>query len=310
MITPTSAVPRGTFGRRSTAEQVTAGIDLSGKVALVTGCSSGIGFETMRVLALRGAHVLAVARTQTKAAAAWAKARSPEIKGTITPLGCEHEDFAAVAGCADVVKAMNLPLDIVICNAGIFGGEYKLINGVERQFAVNHLSHFILVNRLLGQVKAAPQGRVVIVSSDAHRSAPKGGIEFDNLSGARGYSAMKAYAHSKLANQLFSRELARRLSGTKATVNALHPGFVSTNIFHTLPGWMRALFPILARPFAKSLGAGAATQCYVATSAALATVNGAYFKDCNPIAPTPVAENDALAAKLWTVSEELTRAYL
>ena len=262
------------------------------------------------MLALRGAHVLALGRTQARAAAAWAQARTLEIKGTITPLGCELEDFASVAGCADTVKAMNLPLDIVICNAGLFGGGYKQINGVERQFAVNHLSHFILVNRLLDKVRAAPQGRIVMVSSDAHRSPPKGGIEFDNLSGARGYSAMKAYAQSKLANQLFSRELARRLRGSNATANAIHPGFVQTNIFHTLPKWARAIFPILAGPFMKSPAAGAATQCYVATNPALTTVSGAYFADCNPVPPAPIAEDDALAAKLWTESAELTRAYL
>ncbi|MEQ9568452.1 MAG: SDR family NAD(P)-dependent oxidoreductase, partial [Pseudomonadales bacterium] len=160
------------------------------------------------------------------------------------------EDFDAVVDLADNVRAMNTPFDILICNAGILGrSKLESIKGIEKQFAVNHLSHFILVNRLLDQVKAASKGRVVIVASDAHVTTLPGGIAFDNLSGERGYSALKFYGQSKLANLLTARELGRRLSGSETTANALHPGFVNTNIFHNLPAFLNAPLKVLARPF-------------------------------------------------------------
>ena len=314
MSTARGDVPPTKFGKKSTAAQVTEGLDLTGKTALVTGCTSGIGLETMRVLAMRGAHVLGVGRSQAKAAAAWAAVRESvpagQMKGSITPLGCEHGDLASVAACADAVQALKLPLDMLICNAGIVGStKLEQINGIEKQFAVNHLSHFVLVNRLLDLVKAAPQGRVVIVSSEAHRT-PGVTIEFDNLSGERKYGGLKAYGQSKLANLLMSRELARRVAGTTVTSNALHPGVVRTAIFRNLPSIARVPLNAIGGLFMKSPEAGAATMCYLATAPELAKVSGLYFDNCKPRDPTPDGQSDALAAKLWTVSEELTRSYL
>jgi WW domain-containing oxidoreductase len=210
-----------------------------------------------------------------------------------------------------VVNALKVPLDVVMANAGLVGmlgrREPERINGIEKQFVVNHLSHFILVRRLLDQVKAA-RGRIVIVGSNAHRGAPPEGIMFDNLAANHGYAAMKFYSQSKLANHLFARELARRLEGTGVTVNSLHPGLVQTNIFKRSPKWLHWLIPVVGL-FAKSPATGAATQCYVATAPALAGVTGVYFDNCNPSVPTATAENDALAARLWTVSEDLTRPH-
>lgn len=305
-----AAVPKTTFGKRSTALDVTEGLNLTGKTVLLTGCTSGIGLETMRVLALRGAHVLAAGRTQAKAAAAWESVRTPDMKGRVTPLACEHEDLASVVALADTVNAMKTPLDILICNAGIVGSsKLQQINGVEKQFAVNHLSHFVLVNRLLDAVKAASQGRVVIVSSEAHRT-PGVTIEFDNLSGERKYGGLKFYGQSKLANLLMSNELARRLAGTNATSNALHPGVVRTAIFRNFPAFLLVPLNAIGALFMKGPEAGAATTCYVATSPDLAKVSGLYFNDCKPDTPTATGQNDAIAAKLWTVSEDMTRAYL
>jgi NAD(P)-dependent dehydrogenase (short-subunit alcohol dehydrogenase family) len=209
------------------------------------------------------------------------------------------------------VRALNLPLDIVICNAGIVGAStLEQVDGIEKQFAVNHLSHFILVNRLLDLVKAAPQGRIVMVSSEAHKSAPKAGIEFDNLAGTRAYGTFKMYGQSKLANHLMTRELAKRLAGSNATVNSIHPGVVKTNIFNNMTGFTRWLLDTIGGLFMKTVEAGAATMCYVATSPALAKVNGGYFSHCNPAPTTANAQSDTLAAKLWTVSEDMTRKYL
>jgi len=310
MSSAASAVPPSGFGKKSTAMRVTEGIDLTGKVVLLTGCTSGIGLETMRALAFRGAHVLAVGRTQAKAAAAWGSVRTSIMKGVVTPLGCEHEDLASVVALADMVNAMKTPIDILICNAGIVGSsKLEQINGVEKQFMVNHLSHFVLVNRLLDLVKAAPQGRVVIVSSEAHRT-PGVTIDFDNLSGERKYGGLKFYGQSKLANLLMSNELARRLAGTNATSNALHPGVVRTAIFRHFPAVLRVPLDAVGKLFMKTPETGAATTCYVATSPDLAKISGLYFNDCKPDTPTATGQNDAIAAKLWTVSEDMTRAYL
>jgi len=293
------------FDKSSTAEQVTEGINLAGKVALVTGCNSGLGFETMRVLAMRGAHVIGAARNQEKAAAACA-----QIDGKTTPLVVELTDLPGIVTAANQVADMDVALDMLILNAGIMAvPDRRQANGVELQFAVNHLGHFLLANRLLAQVTAAKQGRVVVVSSAAHRWAPEEGIQFDNLDAAVGYDPFKAYGQSKVANGLFSRELARRLAATTATSNSLHPGVIKTNLGRYLPETEES--DDEPRSFRyKSIPEGTATQCYVATNPELAKVTGYYFDNCNPVVPNAHMQDDELAAKLWQVSEELTADYL
>lgn len=288
--------PRSSFGPKSTAEEVTAGIDLAGKTALVTGCNSGLGYETMRVLALRGAHVLGTARTAEKGKEACAK-----VKGLATPLVMELMEFDTIVDCANHVRRIGVPIDMLVCNAGVVVPELQQVMGLEKHFVVNHLGHFVLVNHLLAQVKAARQGRIVVVSSSAHRSATNG-IEFDNLSGERDYDRRRMYGQSKLANALFSRELARRLGRTRATSNSLCPGGVKTEIFRDLPQSSSML--------TKSVEEGAATSCYVATAPALATVTGAFFRDCNAARDGGFMEDDAMARRLWQVSTELARKYL
>jgi NAD(P)-dependent dehydrogenase (short-subunit alcohol dehydrogenase family) len=300
-------VPVGPFGKDSTAEEVTAGLDLTGKVALVTGVSSGLGAETLRVLTLRGAHVLGTARTREKAAQACAAAGE-----RATPLALELTDFDSVAACADQVRRLGVPLDLLICNAGVMAlPRLEQVYGIEKHFVTNHLGHFVLVNRLLDTVLAASEGRVVVVSSRGYIWAPPGGIEFDNLSGARGeYDPNRAYGQSKLANGLFSLELARRLRGTTATSNSVHPGIIRTNLGRHFSPWKKQLGEWIGWTFMKSIPAGAATQCYVGTYPPLAGVNGHYFMDCNPALPGGHMEDGELAARLWDVSVELTRAYL
>ena len=299
-------VPISPFDSNSTAEEVTAGIDLTGKTALVTGCNSGIGHETMRVLALRGAHVLGSARTAEKAEIACAS-----VAGRTTPLVIELTDFAGIVAAADQVKQMDQPIDMLICNAGVMEiQELEQVNAIEKQFVVNHLGHFILVNQLLEQVIDAPQGRIVNVSSgSAVRLAPEQGIEFDNLSGERGYDPGRAYGQSKLANVLFTLELARRLADTNATANALRPGVIPTNLGRHLPSWQVWMLKTVGKPFTKTIPQGAATTCYVATSPALSKTSGYYFNHCNPHRPGGHTENTELARKLWTVSEQLTTGY-
>ncbi len=297
------------FDKSTTAEQVTEGLDLTGQMALVTGATSGIGLETARVLARRGAHVLVTGRTLDKARAACAG-----IAGRATPLACELEDFDEVAECATRVVQLGVPLDMLICNAGIMAPPtLELVRGLERQFVANHLGHFLLVQRLLDAVRAAPAGRVVMVSSSAHQWAPPGGIAFNNLTGEKGYDPRVFYGQSKLANALVARELARRLAGTLTTANAVHPGLIITNIIRFIPRWQQLLAPLvgpLLRSRIKTVAQGAATTCYVATHPSVARISGRYFADCAVAIPEKVMEDDALAARLWMESEKLLRSWL
>ncbi|MEM8497669.1 MAG: SDR family NAD(P)-dependent oxidoreductase [Pseudomonadota bacterium] len=298
-------IPSG-FGARSTAEQVTEGLNLSGRTYAVTGCNSGLGLETMRVLALRGAHVIGIARTQTKAEAACAS-----VAGETTPVFLDLAEWDTVVRCAEMIRSMNLPLDGLITNAGIMAlPELQLVNGVEKQFAVNHLGHFILINQLREQVLAAPQGRFVILSSGLHERASNG-IEFDNLDGRRHYHPWDAYGVSKLANALCARSLATQLSGSNATANCLHPGVIKTNLVRHLPGWQQWGMKVFGGLFLKNVEQGAATSCYVASNPALAGVRGFYFADCNVSNDrSEYVYDDDMAKQLWKVSGELTREYL
>jgi NAD(P)-dependent dehydrogenase (short-subunit alcohol dehydrogenase family) len=298
-------VPLSAFGKKSTTAEVTAGIDLAGKTVLITGATSGLGFESMRTLAARGARILATGRTLDKAREACA-----QVGAGCTPLALELESLDSVRACSDAVLALGAPIDVLMCNAGIMSlPQLEQVGGLEKQFAVNHLGHFLLVNRLLDRVRAAPKGRVVVMTSSAYKWATPAGIEFDNLSGARDYTPNKAYGQSKTANGLFSLELARRLAGTAATSNSVNPGPVNTNLSRNFPAWQRRIFGFLGFLLPKA-ETGAATQCYVATAPALARVSGHYFEHCNPRVPGGQMTNSTLAQRLWTVSEELCRKHL
>lgn len=296
------------FNRRSTAEQVTDGIDLSGKTALITGVNSGLGFESMRVLVERGAHVIGAARTMEKAQEACA-----QVGGETTPVACELSDFDSVVACAEAVQETGLALDILMCNAGIMAlPKLEQCYGYEMQFVTNHLGHFLLIQHLLDQVKAAQAGRIVLLSSAAHMFTPKGGISFDNLRGENGYRGWTFYGQSKLANLLTAVELTKILEGTNATANAVHPGVINTNLGrHMDNGGLRSVaMNGVVSLFGKNTPQGAATQCYVATDPSLEGVSGRYFADCNIAKSTRFGRDEKLAAKLWQESEEILANYL
>ena len=295
----TSNGPSG-FGYGSTAERVTEGLSLAGRTMLVTGCNSGLGRETLRVLLLRGARVVGTARTVDKAREACLAAGG----GEAVPLACELSSPASVRECVAAVVAGGIRLDAIVCNAGIMAlPKRELAHGYELQFFLNHIGHFILVTGLLEQLTAS--GRVVMLSSAAHTMAPKGGIELDNLDGSKRYSSWRAYGQSKFANLLFAKELARRFAGTERTANAVHPGVIVTNLGRHMNPAARAIMGAMMPLFLKSVPQGAATQVYAATSPALATVSGKYFADCNITPPRPDSEDPATAKKLWEVSEEI-----
>ena len=291
-----SAGPSG-FGYNSTAEQVTAGIDLTGKTVLLTGCNAGLGQETLRVLGLRGAHVIATVRSADAASQALAITAAEG-----SPVACDLSEPASVRACVAAVRALDRPLDAFVCNAGIMAlPRPQRKRGFELQFLTNHLGHFLLVTELLDRLGA--DGRVVMVSSGAHHAAPPEGIQFDNLDASKGYRPWRDYGQSKLANILFARGLARRLAGSGRTANALHPGVIRTRLQRHMNPLMVALFALSGPLFLKSVAQGAATQCYLAAHPAAADVSGEYFADCNVATPSPQARDEGMAERLWEVSE-------
>ncbi len=289
------------FDKRTTADQVLAGLDLSGKTFLVTGCASGIGFETMRALAARGGRVIGTGRTLQRAAEACGR-----VAGPTTPLACDQDDFASVAEAAGELRRLGVTLDAIIGNAGIFLPKTAALRyGVESQFRVNHLSHMLLVLRIADLLRQG-SGRLVMVSSSAAQAfAPKQGVAFDNLDAHLGYQATRFYGQSKLANLTFAKQMAERLRARQVSANALHPGLImSSNIGRSLGPVGQALSQA-GKLFSKSIAAGAATQCLLAAHPALAGVSGRYYADCQPAKSNRLADDAGFQRRLWSASEAI-----
>jgi WW domain-containing oxidoreductase len=289
------------FGARSTADKVLAGIDLTGKRIVVTGCNSGIGFETMSALGANGAHVVGLARSLQDAKAACAKAGP-----SCTPVGCDLAEPESVSASVDAIRALQGPLDAVIANAGIANvPTLQTRNGVEMQFLVNHIGHFALVNGLLSLVRDGT-GRIVIVSSRASiNQAPPAGILFDNLDGRQFYDPGIFYGQSKLANALFAKELSRRLSGRGIAVNSLDPGATRGTGLHKNRSLASRIALAAAKVFMKSAQQGAATQALLAASPSVAGITGEFWSDCRIARGNPLLDDAELGGRLWHVSEEI-----
>lgn len=276
---------------------------LEGRVALVTGGTSGIGRATARDLARMGARLLLVARDPERGAATAREigalaGRNPEV------LVADLSARAQVLRLAAEVKGRVGRLDLLVNNAGAIFDERKVsADGVEMTLALNHLAGFLLTLELLPLLSASPEARVVNVSSVAHRS---GRIDFDDLQGARGYGMWKAYAQSKLANVLFTRELARRLGPGPIATNAVHPGTVATGFGRNGSGFFARLVAIGA-PFLTTADRGPRTTLHVATDPALRGVTGRYFSSCREATPSRAGRDDATALRLWQVSEAMTQ---
>ncbi len=294
------------FNRKSTAEQVTEGLDLSGKTIVITGVNSGLGLESMRVLCLRGAHVIGLARTVFKARAACQR-----VEGNATPVVCELSDLNSVKAAGAIIRGMGMPIDVLITNAGIMAPhQLSHAHGLEMQFATNHMGHFVLIQHLLEQVKSADAGRIVILSSAAHNMTVKGGIDFDNLDASHGYSPWRFYGQSKLANLLTARHMARQLKDSGVKVNSLHPGVIQTNLTRNARGLVMTLMGFFAKPLEKTVAQGAATQCYVAVNPEAADITGEYFSDCAVAKSSGPGRNELLAEELWNQSLQLAGDYL
>lgn len=272
------------------------------KICLVTGANSGIGFIAARELAKQGFRVGLVGRNQAKIAEAAAQIKREAATPLVDAFIADLSSRADVRRLADEVKAQYGRLDVLLNNAGgMFTARAESPDGIEMTWALNHLAYFLLTDLLLPLLDRTPGARVVSVASDAHRFAP--GIHFEDVEFERSYGGWKAYGQSKLANILFTRELARRLkeSGSAVTANCLHPGFVRTN-FGDGPGIGNWGFRLLATVAAISPEKGAETSVYLASSPDVAATSGQYFAKSRPSKPTAAARDDAAARRLWELS--------
>lgn len=283
------------------SQQTSTG-ELAGKTCLVTGATSGIGEVTARRLAQQGAAVTIVGRSAERAAATAARIKTA-TGADVEVLLADLSSLAELHRLADEFLARHDRLDVLINNAGaVFTKRAESADGIEMTWALNHMSYFVLTDLLLGALRAAPAARVVNVSSDAHRGAT---INFDDPQLKRGFSGWRAYGQSKLANILFTNELARRLSGSNVTANSLHPGFVASGFGHNNSGLLSLLIGLAQRVAAISPEAGAETTVYLATSPEVAGVRGQYFVKCQAVKPAPAAQDAGAATRLWALSEAL-----
>jgi len=282
---------------------------MDGKVILLTGATSGIGRQAAQALAPTGARLVVVGRdpARTDALVAELRALNPAVDGLVADLSSQAE----IRRLAEAFVTRYDRLDVLINNAGaLFTTREETVDGVERTFALNHLAYFQLTTLLLDRLKGAAAGpaggaRVVSVSSDAHR---RGAMKWDDLELRRAYPAQgwAAYGQSKLANILFTRELARRLAGTGVTANCLHPGFVDSG-FARNNGPVARLLMTLGRPLPRSADKGAETVVWAATTPELTSTTGQYFKDCQTRKTTAAAESVEDARRLWDLSEARIR---
>lgn len=271
-------------------------------ICVVTGATSGIGKETAVALAKAGATVATVCRTRERGDVAVAEIRRRSGNDAVSLFVADLSSRRAVRAVAAELAAALPRIDVLVNNAGLALRDYiRTEDGFETTFAVNHLAYFLLTRLLQPTLEASAPARVVNVSSEAHRW---GAIRFDDLMGERTYDGWKAYAQSKLANVLFTYELARRLEGTGVTANCLHPGLVGTDFAKAGPTTIRILSR-LARPFLRSPAKGAATSVYLASAPGVATVSGQYFANRRARRSSKASYDRAVAAKLWGVSERL-----
>ncbi|ODT99939.1 MAG: short-chain dehydrogenase [Planctomycetes bacterium SCN 63-9] len=277
---------------------------MEGKTCVVTGGTSGIGRIAAEALARRGARVILVGRSDERGAAA--------IRGIWEATGSRNLDFlrADLSSQADVRKLANqiidgVPrLDVLINNAGsIFVTRQESADGIEMTWALNHLSYFLLTDLLLPLLKSNESARIVNVASSAHKGAV---LDFDDIQAAKGrYRLFRQYQRSKLANILFTYELARRLEGTRVTANTLHPGFVKTNIVNQ-EGFFGMIFRLGAQLAAITPEEGAKTTIHLASSPEVADISGRYFYKERPSTSSPESQDAKTAERLWRLSEEMT----
>lgn len=280
-------------------------VDMSGKVCLITGASLGIGLEAAVSLAAMGATTIMVARDPSRGEAALQRVRA-RGGDTVELMLADLASLDDVRRLASDVKAKHDRLHVLLNNAGAYNRQRtQTRDGFETTFGVNHLAHFLLTNLLLDTLKASAPSRIINVSSRAHTG---GKINFDDLNATRAYAGARAYSQSKLANVLFTYELARRLEGAGVTANALHPGVVATGFGKNNPGIAGSLFgvfQVIGKPFYISPARGAETSVYLASSPEVEGVTGKYFYRRRQEPSNAASYDEQSARRLWEVSEEM-----
>jgi NAD(P)-dependent dehydrogenase (short-subunit alcohol dehydrogenase family) len=284
-----------------------AGSFMQGKVVVITGATSGIGKVVAYHLARQGARILFIARDPQRSAFTLARLKQLGPDAGHRALEADLSRLSELKRIGAEIAAAEPRIDVLINNAGAYFGTRRLTeDALERTFALNHISYFVLTCALADRLKAAAPARVVSTASDAHRGAR---LDFGDLQFARGYDGLMAYRRSKLANILFTRELARRLAGSGVTANCLHPGFVATRFGDQGGGWL-SLALRAAKLFAISPEKGAETIIHLAASPAIATTSGGYFYKCQPAIPTAEAQDDTAAVRLWAESAKIAEVDL
>ncbi len=278
---------------------------MNGKTVLITGGTNGIGKVTALELAKQGAAVVIIGRSPRKTAETVAAIQQQSGSQSVESIIADLSSMAEVRRAASEFKARHSRLDVLVNNAGaVFAQRQQTVDGYEMTFALNHLAYFLLTNLLLDTLKASAPARIVNVSSDVHKGAK---LNFDDLQHQRSYGmgGLNVYGESKLANVLFTNELARRLQGTGVTVNSLHPGMVRTGFGRNNGGMMRLIMPVIQR-FGISEEEGAQTSIYLASSPEVEGVTGKYFDKSKATPSSPESYDEAAQKRLWAVSEELT----
>ncbi|MEZ5571539.1 MAG: SDR family oxidoreductase [Halioglobus sp.] len=298
------------FNRRTTAEQVSDGIDLTGKNALVTGANTGLGLETARVLALRGAHVTMACRNMEKAEQARQllveSSRGRLRHDQLDLLELDLNSLAATRQAAQTFVSRGIPLHLLVNNAGIMiPMERRTEDGFEAHLGINHLAHFLFTNLILDTLQASGGARVVVVASSAMGMATLTPALDDLNWERRKFSGFRSYGDSKLMNLMFARELNRRYAHSGIVANALHPGVIATELARdqSLPFTLLGMFML---PIMKSVPQGAATSLYVATSPNYDKQGGLYFSDCQEKPLHRLALDERACRDLWQRSSELT----
>jgi retinol dehydrogenase-12 len=273
---------------------------MTGKRCIITGASRGIGRATAIALAAQGADVVLVVRDQTRGDAVAKEIRDAGGKADV--LVADLSSQVEVRRLADEIRKRYDRIDVLLNNAGVILTDRQTTkDGLEATFATNHIAYFLLTTLLLDVLEKSAPSRIINVASDAHKGAR---LDFDDLQSARSYSGMRVYARSKLANILFTNELAKRIEAKGVTANSLHPGVIASN-FGTNNGGVFGFVLSLARPFFATPEDGAKTSIYLASSPDVANVSGKYFKKSHAILPSKAAQDADSAAKLWRASEEI-----
>ncbi len=278
---------------------------MAGRNCLITGSTRGIGFYTARALALKGAHVILVGHNEAHGEQALERIGEAVGEGAASFFLADLSAQDQIQRLARDVQNRYAHLEVLVNNVGaIFAKRQESVDGIEMTLALNHLSYFALTGLLLDMLKGSAPARIVNVSSDAHHRAE---MNFEDLQFKERYSSFKTYAQSKLANLLFTYELARRLEGSKVTVNALHPGFVNSHLYRQM-GILRPVVKLIGFLIGKSAEEGAETSIYVASSPEVEGVSGKYFVDREPVSSSPASYDTEAARRLWKISQDLTNA--